>query len=446
MAQGSKKDSALDVGTKRPWDDVTARVLAGMVKEKKSPIDIAFLTRRDPDDVFAMTQIAKWALNEVEEARERREASMVENLEVTARGPMEEKQPEESRATGAGATSTRVITVDTVESEERLGKEEEEEEELERKLERKGKEKDEPRRKRGRPRLEKLVKDVLGQKEEKETAEEPDTFLVLPDTPGRSESTKKGLQRVLFNLKSGMSVAEAARESQVKPAVIYYWRKHDPTFAAQMGTLRIEGGTKMGSERKPSAKYVKKHRGAKPPRTSPEAELRKRLAEAAIKMMEYEKQIKELEKGNVLLRKYADDVCAQRDDSERKAGDLEKVWKRATEDVQELLELSEKRKDEVEKLTKELKSLQELKEQLRAAFKAVGDFVLRQGVSALVGPDEHGVLAEIIGQLVGLDGAKTEPEKVAVSGRILKREKFVGEVSGGQTPAATLIRMQTARV
>ncbi len=51
-----------DIGTRRPWDSLSIRFLMDMISEAAAPIDIAYLTRRDYQDVLAMYRIVNWAV------------------------------------------------------------------------------------------------------------------------------------------------------------------------------------------------------------------------------------------------------------------------------------------------------------------------------------------------------------------------------------------------
>ncbi|MDP7422574.1 MAG: hypothetical protein QGH40_11910 [bacterium] len=48
-----------DLGSLRPWDKLSIKLLGEMIREDATPIDIAYITRRDYHDVLAMCRIYK---------------------------------------------------------------------------------------------------------------------------------------------------------------------------------------------------------------------------------------------------------------------------------------------------------------------------------------------------------------------------------------------------
>lgn len=66
MAQGSKGDRYFDIGTHRPWSMLCIKLLADMMLESATPMEIAFLSRRSYYDVTAIVNIYQWMFKEME--------------------------------------------------------------------------------------------------------------------------------------------------------------------------------------------------------------------------------------------------------------------------------------------------------------------------------------------------------------------------------------------
>jgi len=54
-----------DIGTLRPWDSSSIYFLVDELRAGAGVTDIAFMARRDPDDVYAMVAITKFVLTQL---------------------------------------------------------------------------------------------------------------------------------------------------------------------------------------------------------------------------------------------------------------------------------------------------------------------------------------------------------------------------------------------
>ncbi|MDP7423080.1 MAG: hypothetical protein QGH40_14465 [bacterium] len=59
MVQKGEGKRWFDIGTLRPWGRLSIQFLLDMMGEKATPMEIAFLTRREYNDVLAMYRIVR---------------------------------------------------------------------------------------------------------------------------------------------------------------------------------------------------------------------------------------------------------------------------------------------------------------------------------------------------------------------------------------------------